>query len=197
MNANASILRLLKNKKGATMVEFAFVAPVFFTILLGLTDFGYRMYMKSIVEGTVYQAARLATVGDKTPTQIDDFVKKQLTLFSTNGTVTITKTNYYEFSDIGKPEKLTTDLNSNGSWDTGDCYEDLNNDSKWNAVSGRSGLGGSDDIVYYKVDFSYPRIVPMGGFLGWSSTETASTMTIMRNQPYAAQQIPMVKCTST
>jgi len=197
---------LARNNEGATMVEFAFVAPILFTVLLGLTDFGYQMYVNSVVEGTVHQAARLATVGNKTPDQIDDFVKKQLSTFSSNGTITIKKTNYYQFSGIGKPEKLTVDLNGDGKWDpdpdptdmvVGDCYEDLNNDGKWNSVAGRNGLGGSDDIVYYQVEFSYPRVVPMSGFLGWSNTVTTRAMTVMRNQPYASQQIPATLCTSS
>ena len=197
MRMCAPLHGLARSNEGATMVEFAFVAPILFTILLGLTDFGYQMYVNSVVEGTVHQAARLATVGNKTPDQIDDFVKKQLATFSTNGTVTIKKSNYYQFSGIGKPEKLTSDVNGNGSWNTGDCYEDLNNDGKWNSVAGRDGLGGSDDIVYYQVEFSYPRVVPMSGFLGWSNTVTTKATTVMRNQPYASQQIPVVQCTSS
>lgn len=189
--------RLAGDRRGATMIEFAFVATPLCIVLLGLTDFGYRIYVNSVVEGTVHQAARLATVGNKTPNEIDDFVKSKLSTFSTNGTVTITKTNYYQYSGIGKPEKLTTDINGNGAWDTGDCYEDLNSDGKWNSVAGRNGLGGSDDIVYYMVSLVYPRVVPMGGFLGWSSTETSSAMSVMRNQPYASQQIPGVICTSS
>lgn len=189
--------RIRNDEGGATMVEFAFVAPPLFMVLLGLTDFGYRMYVDSVVEGTIHRAARFATVGDKTSDQIDDFVKAQLTEFSSNGTVTITKTNYYQYSGIGKPEKLTTDANGNGAWDTGDCYQDLNNNGKWDKIAGRNGLGGSDDIVYYTVQFTYPRVVPMSGFLGWSNTQTATAVTVMRNQPYAAQTIPAVICTSS
>lgn len=179
------------------MVEFAMIATPLFIVLLGLTDFGYRSYVDAVVEGTVHKAARLATVGDKTPNQIDDFVRSQLTTFSTNATVTITKTNYYQFSGINKPEKLTTDVNGNGQWDTGDCYQDLNNDGKWNTVAGRDGLGGSDDIVYYTVTFTYPRVVPMVSLMGWSANQTLTATTLMRNQPYASQAIPTVKCTSS
>ena len=186
-----------RDSGGSTMVEFAFVVTPLFMILLGLTDFGYRMYVDSVVEGTVHRAARLATVGDKTSDQVDDFVRTQLAEFSTNGTVTITKTNYYQYAGINKPEKLTTDANGDGIWETGDCYQDLNGDGKWNAVAGRDGLGGSDDIVYYTVQFSYPRVVPLGSMFGWSNTQTATAVTIMRNQPYASQTIPSVICTSS
>lgn len=196
MRVGKFLPRLAGDRNGATMVEFAFVATPLCMILLVLTDFGYRSYVTSVLNGTLERAARLATVGSKTPDQIDDFVRSQLTHFSPNATVTITKTNYYQFSDINKPEKLTTDGNGNGQWDTGDCYEDLNNDGKWNTVAGRDGLGGSDDIVYYTVTYSYPRFVPLGAQLSWSNTQTLTSTVVMRNQPYASQTIPTVKCTS-
>jgi hypothetical protein len=193
-----ALLRSLSaDRRGATMVEFAFVATPLFMILLGLTDFGYRCYAAAIVEGTLQQAARMATVGNKTDSQIDTFVTTKLNSFNSGATVTITKSNYYQFSNVGKSEKLLTDSAPLGVWNTGDCYEDLNNNGKWDSVAGRNGLGGSDDIVFYKVDFVFSRLVPLGGFLGWSNTETISANTVMRNQPYAVQSIPIQKCTST
>lgn len=198
MTAALQLLRSLRtDRRGATMIEFAMVSTPLFMILLGLTDFGYRCYAAAIVEGTLQQAARLATVGDQTGDQIDTFVKTKLQKFNSGATVTITKTNYYEFSNVQKSEKLITDGNGNGVWNTGDCYEDLNNNGKWDTVAGRDGLGGSDDIVFYKVDFTFDRLVPLGGFLKWAATDTISANTVMRNQPYAVQTIPIQKCTST
>jgi len=188
-----TLKHLRTDRRGATMVEFAFVATPLCMVLLGLTDFGYRSYVGSVVEGTVHRAARLATVGDKTPTQIDDFVKSQLTHFSSNGTVTIDKKNYYQFTNVDNLEPLTKDINGNGALDSGDCYQDINNDNTRNDSS-RNGLGGSDDIVFYSVSLSYPRLIPLGGFFGWSDTQTISANTLMRNQPYGSQVTPPERC---
>jgi Flp pilus assembly protein TadG len=185
--------RLRRDQRGATMVEMAFVTPLLMMVLLGLTDFGYHSYLASVVEGTVQKAARRATVGGQTPAQIDDYVRAQLTQFSKNATVTITKTNYYEFSGIGKPEKLTLDANSNSAWDTGDCYQDLNNNGTWESVAGRTGLGGSDDVVYYKVAVDFPRLLPLTKIMGWSNMSQVTATTVMRNQPYGAQIVPTVR----
>jgi hypothetical protein len=132
-------------------------------------------------------------VGGQTPAQIDDYVRAQLTQFSKNATITINKTNYYEFSGIGKPEKLTLDANSNSAWDTGDCYQDLNNNGTWESVAGRTGLGGSDDVVYYKVTVDFPRLLPLTKIMGWSNMSQVSATTVMRNQPYGAQIVPTVR----
>lgn len=190
------ISRLRADQRGATLLEFALVVVPLSMVMMGLTDFGYRAYVSSIVEGTVHRAARLATVGNKTPSQIDDFVKNELRHFSPSATITITKKNYYQFSGVGKAEKLTTDANGNGTWNSGDCYEDLNNNGTWDVVAGRDGLGSSDDIVFYQVDFVYPRVIPLDGLLGWSANDTVTTHTLMRNQPFGIQSIPTTRCTS-
>jgi len=188
---------LRDDRRGATLMEFALVVVPFMLILMGIFDFAYRGYVSAIVEGTVNRASRLATVGNKTGTQIDDFVKNELRHFSPSATITITKTNFYQFSGVGKSEKLTSDSAPLGSWNTGDCYEDLNNNGKWDVVAGRDGLGGSDDIVFYQVDYVYPRILPTAGLFGWSANQTITARTIMRNQPFGIQAVPVVKCTSS
>jgi hypothetical protein len=187
---------LRRAERGATMVEFAFVVTPLFMILLGLTDFGYRAYVASMVEGTVHRAARMATVGNKTPSQIDDFVRSQLDTFSSNGTVTIAKKSYYQFSNVDKEEPLCAgsdpniDKNGNGAVDPGDCYQDINNNGGWDDDSSKIGIGGSDDIVFYSVSLQYPRVVPLGNLFGWADSQTISANTLMRNQPYGSQVTP-------
>jgi Flp pilus assembly protein TadG len=186
--------RFRSDVRGAYVVELAFVMAPLSILLLVFTDFGYRMYLESVVEGTVNRAARLATVGNKTSDQIDQYVRDQLHSFSRTATVSIDKSNYYEFSGVGKPEKITSDTSPFGVYNAGDCYEDLNGNGQWDANAGRTGLGGSDDIVYYTVTATFNRIVPLSRFLGFSATDTVTSKTVMRNQPYASQTIPTIKC---
>lgn len=191
--AGARIRRLGRDTRGATIVELAFVMLPLTVTILTILDFGYRMYLESVIEGTVHRAARLATVGNQTSDQIDAYVRSQLTAFSSNVTVTISKKSYYNFSYVGKPEKITSDTAPLGVYNTGDCYEDANNNGVYDDGS-TPGVGGSDDIVYYKVTATFPRIVPLTNFLGFSSTETVSANTVLRNQPYASQTAPTIRC---
>ena len=39
------------DERGATIVEFAIVAPVFLTLLLGIFDFGHAIYAQSVLQG--------------------------------------------------------------------------------------------------------------------------------------------------
>lgn len=197
MIRTTGLRRLWGDARGATLVEFAMIILPLSMTLLGLTDLGYRAYVSSVVEGTLHRAARMATVGDKTGAQIDTFVTQQLAKFTNGSAPVITKTNYYEFSGVGKPEKLITDTIPLGSWNAGDCYQDLNGNGRWDSVAGRDGLGGSDDIVFYQVSLSYPRLVPMGKLLGWADSQTITANTVMRNQPYSRQVTPVTRCVSS
>ena len=186
--------RLRQDERGAAMVEFAFVVVPLVVGILGIIDFGYRMYLGAVVEGTVHRAARMAAVGTITPAQVDTYINSQLAGFSKTATIAIVKKNYIDYSGVGKPEKITQDTAPFGAYNVGDCYEDANGNGAYDADGGRSGLGGSDDIVYYKVSATFRRLVPLTSFLGFSPTETVSSSTVLRNQPFASQILPTVKC---
>lgn len=196
MTMRRNLGALARQSKGATIVEFALVLPALCVTLLGFFDLGYHAYVLSIVEGALHEAARSATVGGRTGAQIDALVQSRLQSFSRGATITINKSSYANFSDVGQPEKITSDTAPIGTYNTGDCFEDDNGNGVWDADRGRSGLGGADDIVDYQIVMTYPRLVPIGRFLGWSSTQTITESTVLRNQPYAQQVDPApVICT--
>jgi len=182
------------DRRGVTVVEFGLVAGPLVVILLGLIDLGYRKYIGVELQGTLDQAARMVTVGGKSPDDIDTYIRQQIEPFSNNVTLDIVKKNYTNFSQVGKPEKITTDTAPVGTYNAGDCYEDLNNNGSWDSAAGRVGLGGSDDIVYYTATVTVPAIVPVDRLMGWSADETVSATMMMKNQPYASQSEPPIKC---
>jgi Flp pilus assembly protein TadG len=186
--------RLRRDQRGVNIVEFGLIAGPFVMIILVILDFGYRLYLETVVEGTVNKAARRATIGGQSSTAIDDFVRSQLVAFSKRATITITKKSYGDFSGVNKAEKLTDDKNGNGTYDPGDCFEDAKVNGQYDSDAGKTGLGGSDDIVYYQVTVNFPRLVPLGKFLGFSNTETVTANTVLRNQPYGAQAQPNEIC---
>jgi Flp pilus assembly protein TadG len=191
----ARIRCLGRDQRGMNIVEFAFVLTPLLTVLLVIIDFGYRMYLEVVVEGTLNKAARQATVGGVATNDIDTYVRNQLVQFSKNATITIDKQSYYQFSGVGKPEKILTDTAPLGVYNKGDCFEDSKPNGVYDTNQGTSGLGGSDDIVYYSVKVDFPRLVPLGKFLGFSNTETVQAKTVLRNQPYGAQGTPAKVCT--
>lgn len=192
----ASSCRLGRDSKGATIIEFAMILPALCLVLMGTFELGYRMYVASVLQGALHEAARLATVGNMSTTQIDAHVKQRLASFSHAATITTSVDSYDEFSQVSVPERISQDTVPLGQYNVGDCYEDYNNNQRYDLDRARTGLGQADDIVRYRVSIGYPRMFPVAGFFGWSDTDTIAADTVLRNQPYAGRTVPtpVVRC---
>lgn len=183
-----SLLRRLRDdRRGVTILEFAMVAPVMLLLLLGFFDLGYRVYAQSVLQGALHDAARMATVGGYSMTQIDTRVKTRLSNFATRSTVTTAANSYYDFSGVAQPEKIVGDTAPLNAYNSGDCFEDANGNNSYDTDRGRGGTGNSDDIVRYQVTITFPRVFPLGSLMGWSTSQTLTSNTVLRNQPYAGR----------
>ncbi len=196
MTMRPLMARLARARDGATIIEFAMILPALCMILLGTFELGYRMYVSSVLQGALHEAARLATVGNVPIADIDSHVKGRLQAFHHQATITTQFNSYTEFSHVAVPETITQDTAPVGQYNVGDCYEDYNNNQRFDLDRGRNNLGQADDIVRYQASISYPRLFPVGGFFGWSDTDTITANTMLRNQPYAGRVIaaPTVRC---
>ena len=188
MSRSGLIRALRRDARGATLVEFAFILPALCVLLLAIFSLGYRSYAASVLQGAIQEGARMATVGNVTQAQIDARVRYRLSNFAgSRSTITITTSSYYDFTGVSMPERITSDTTPIGTYNVGDCYEDANNNGTFDLDRGRAGLGYADDIVRYQVTMTYPQIVPIGRFLGWSDTETITASTALRNQPFGGR----------
>lgn len=188
--------RLRHCAKGATLMEFGLVAPPLLLTIMGIADLGYQSYLRAVTKGVLDRAARSASVGALSSADIDTYISTQMQgINAKNGTTSVVKKSYYNFSNVGKPEKITSDTAPLGSYNTGDCYEDANGNGSYDTSAGSTGLGSADDIVFYEVTISMPRLFPLANMLGWSSTQSTKASTIIRNQPWANQAKPAIKCT--
>lgn len=186
---------LHRDQRGATIMEFGLVAGPLCLFLMGVGDLGYQSYLRAVTQGVLDRAARAASVGTLNTTQIDAYIDAQMqTINSKNGTTSVTKKSYYNFSRIGKPEKITSDTPPLGVYNSGDCFEDANGNGSYDTATGNTGLGGADDIVFYQVTVSMPRLFPMAKMLGWSATQSATANATIRNQPWSNQATPATVC---
>ena len=83
-------LRFLKDRSGTAALEFAFVAPVFFFIVLGTMDLGRAMMISSTIEHVASDGARYAAVrgAEKefpaTEPEVEAYVKSKSTGLDTD-----------------------------------------------------------------------------------------------------------------
>ncbi|MGZ5879487.1 MAG: TadE/TadG family type IV pilus assembly protein [Croceibacterium sp.] len=180
---------LARDDRGATIIEFALVAPVLLMLLMGLFDMGYNLYTAAVLQGAIQKAARDSTIEGATPAALDARVIGTVHQIAPNAELVFDRKNYSSFSEIGTPEDFT-DINGDGTCDAGEPYEDANGNGTWDTDRGREGQGGARDAVLYTVKVSYPHAFPIGGLIGFSGEETMQTSTVLRNQPYSDQNTP-------
>jgi Flp pilus assembly protein TadG len=62
----------LRRESGATLVEFAIVAPVFFMMLFGIIEMGLAFHNRIVVDDAVQEAGRLGSaLGNDIDTDIE------------------------------------------------------------------------------------------------------------------------------
>lgn len=181
------IRALVHNRAGATAVEFALILPVLLTLVLGTFELGLAQYMRSVLEGAMQQAGRNSSLqsGTSSQSQIDSYVRAQIQAVFPGARVEFARSNYTTFSDVSAPEDFT-DANTNGRYDSGECFVDKNGNRRWDADGGVSGLGGANDVVLYTATVTYDSTLPVTGF-GLSPVQTLKSSTTLRNQPYSSQ----------
>jgi Flp pilus assembly protein TadG len=186
----AGLLRqILWRRDGAAAVEFALIAPMLITVIMGLFDVGFTLYTNVTLQGAVQQAARKSTVSTaiSTSSLMDNAVRKQVMLVVPNAQVTFNRKSYANFSNVETAEDFT-DVNKNGTCNSGEPFEDANGNGIWDQDRGSSGLGGARDAVLYTVTVTYKRPFPMAKLIGLPQNVTSVAKTVLRNQPYDAQK---------
>ena len=191
--------RLATDSRGLAAVEFALLSPVMMIALMGLFDLAYTMYTSALLEGAIQKAARDSTIegAGAYSAALDDRVSQIVDDIAPHATLAFSRRWYTNFTDVRQPEDFT-DVNHNGTCDTGEPYEDINANDTWDADRGTAGNGGARDAVLYEVRVTYRRLFPIGGFIGQTNEFTLVTRTVQRNQPYGLQggAVPATKnCT--
>ncbi len=69
----------MKTRKGAAVVEFALILPVFGILMLGMLEVGRAVQVQQTITNAAREGARLAVVKDTTSTEVTAAVKSYLT----------------------------------------------------------------------------------------------------------------------
>lgn len=163
---------LHRDEEGATIVEFALVAPVLIFMMMGVFDIGYGVYMRSVIDGAVQEAARDAALesGPSSLSAIDMKVEATIKKLNKNAIVETERKNYLNYSDVSRAESFT-DSNGNGVCDNGESFGDENDNGDWDEDVGDDGVGGPRDIVYYTVTVGYNQLFPFRTFARTGTTK--------------------------
>ncbi len=183
------LIQLRRDQQGVSAVEFALLAPVLLTMIMGLLDLAYNMYTTQMLQGAVQAAARKSTIeGASTDTAaIDGIVTTAVHALAPSATMTFSRKAYNNFGNVNRPEDFD-DVNADGTCNNGEPFEDANANGNWDMDPGQAGFGGARDAVLYRVNVVYPRVFPIFAFIpGQSDTFSMKAEVVLRNQPYGTQ----------
>jgi Flp pilus assembly protein TadG len=185
--------RLKRDRRGVTVIEFAIVAPVMCTLLMGLCDLMYQSYAQSILDGAMYKAGRDSALENnaRTAADIDAKVIGMVSMLGPNMKFEPERRSYSSFLLV-KPENFT-DKNGNGVRDPGECFDDVNGNKQWDTDPGRQSQGGANDVTRYRMKVTYPRLFPVAGLIGLPPTQVITGETLLKNQPYKTQVVQPVE----
>ncbi|MDR3390408.1 MAG: TadE/TadG family type IV pilus assembly protein [Sulfuriferula sp.] len=100
MNVNSMTEKLKASQSGVAAVEFALVAIVFFTLLLGIIEFGRFLYVRNTVQEVTRAAAREAVVSRFTASQIVNIRKDAVFHSGASGNPALPGSNEITSSEI-------------------------------------------------------------------------------------------------
>lgn len=185
--------QLGRDRRGATLTEFAIVAPVMCLFLVGGFDTAHTLYMRAALQGIVQKTGRdsaLETGTDATVQAATDAkVLAQVRQLAKNATVTYSRRFYRTFSQaLAARRENFTDTDHDGTCNHNEPYTDANNNSVWDADGGDGGQGGAKDKTVYTVTVTYPRLFPLQGFIpALPANQVLTASTVLQNQPYSDQ----------
>ena len=161
-------------------------------LLMGMFEMGYNYYMQSQLQGAVQKAARDSTIeggrrqyrrhrrqGQRR--RSDDIVPNATMALHARAPIRASATSH-------RAEDFT-DINDDGACNDGEPFEDANGNGLWDEDRGSAGGGGARDAVLYVVTVSYPRAFGAAKLIGLSETVTTEATTVLRNQPWDAQEV--------
>ena len=189
----ATMKRLRRNRKGSAVTEFAIAAPVVIMAIVGIIEFSMILFVSSLLEGGLREASRFGLTGFQPNGLTREERILKIVEDHTHGLVDGTAVNlstlvYPSFDSIGQPEPFT-DENSNGTFDDGEPYMDVNGNNQWDPDMGAAGLGGPEDIVLYTIEYDWPLMTGMlNGFVGNDGKIELRASVVVRNEPYGTTE---------
>jgi Flp pilus assembly protein TadG len=149
----------LRSRSGQSLVEFALVAPLFFLLVFGITDFGRLFFTQETLQFALREAGRYAVTGQH--------------MANPDASVGGNLSRVASIKAIAQQKAIGIDV-SNISISSG-------------GVSGFAGNPG--DTVVISLTTNLKLITPMiGRFFGPNQTYTFTVQTSFRNEPFTASQ---------
>lgn len=183
--------RFLSNHEGATAIEFAFVAGIFFTTMIAIIEYGLIMMSQVVVESAVNQAGRatsIGTGGGDRVAAVQALIRQRVSGLPNAKNVMITAQTVAAGGTTA-PDLCFVDGETNPPTSPTECPEgvkfiDVNGDNVYNG-NGPTNLGAAGDLVEVRVSYPWHVITPIvGNFFPNDGNMLITASTVVRNEAF-------------
>jgi hypothetical protein len=195
--------KLWKNTNGATIVEFAIVAPIFFLIILGIIEFGLYMFHRVTLEAIVMQAGREASLGrssvaggacsgtNDSVSYIQCYVRaKSAALF--HGEEVTFNINRVAAGTVVPDICLDNPSNPSSRPATCTFYDNVNGIPDYQGASSNNVTGAAGELIEVRVNYPWRILIPFAGqYFGNRDAQgrntgvaLITTSTVIKNEPF-------------
>lgn len=198
--------RFLYDQRGANILEFAFVAPVFFLLLLGIMEFGLYMFNQVMIQSIAYQAAREASLGRisgtgscsttvNTVQYITCLVQQKSSSLVRGNAVQVAIARTTPTGGVAQPDVCIL-ANGEVSSTVEPCptnqWEEVNGITGYQSLSGVNNSGAAGEIVEVRVIYPWRTLIPYASrYFGTrdangvgSGVVLISASTVVKNEPF-------------
>ncbi len=101
-----------RNRRGAAVVEFAIVAPVFFLLVFGMVEYGRMVMVQQVITNAAREGARVGVLDGAAYTDVQTAVNNYLTAasISTSATTITVTPNPPSSQTTGNPVTVTVSI---------------------------------------------------------------------------------------
>ncbi len=163
------------------------------TGVVGIMEIGNILFVNTLMEGAAGEAARYGLTGQHTEAErlanIQAIIGEHTIGLVDLGTALVTTTTYDNFDEIGEP--YTDIAPSNGQYDAGEEYIDVNGNGAFDADAGTPGVGGAGQIVVYRIEYDLPLLTGLvSDLLGNDGKMKLRTAIPIVNEPFTVGAAP-------
>lgn len=183
-----------RDARGVSTIEFAILSIPLFVTIMGGIEFGFMQFTRARLGEALSTATRMAKTGNdeqngQNGEQIDAMVRKRLDVMQ-GAEVEIDHNLFTDYTMVNAPESK----DSSGTT-APYCFDDVNGNAKWDKSPTRTGKGGPDDIIRYRIDVSYPSLFPLvTKGIGGDGTVRISGETSIMNEPFEQEGNTVRRC---
>lgn len=181
--------RFLRDRKGVVSIEFALVASLIATMMIGIMEMGAMSLATTLMEGALRDASRYGITG-QVPSQSDRLnAIKEIIADRTAGLIDMSKAkidilSYDSFGKIGQGEPYV-DGDGNGEFTPGETFVDENGNGIYDSDVGKTSAGGATQVVLYRIRYDWPLMTPvLKSFVGKDGFVPLEASIAVRNEPW-------------